>query len=236
MKNIVFEDEHILVAYKPAGIATQTKRVGQQDMVSEIKNYLNKTSAGKGGKKEPYVGLIHRLDQPVCGLLVFGKTPEAASFLSEEVREGTLEKYYYAIVYGRPEKENGELKDYLYKDPKSNMSLIVKEGFPDSKEARLEYQCIKTLFALEDNVEASLLEIKLITGRHHQIRAQLSNAGMPILGDTKYGSIESKEFSRESSCRNIALCAHRLSFIHPVTKKELTFLRNSEDDIFKAFL
>lgn len=233
MKNIVYEDEQIIVAYKPAGIATQTSRIGQQDMVSELKNYLAKKA---NNNKEPYLGLIHRLDQPVCGLLVFAKTKSAAAALSRQLETGELQKYYYAIVLGKPKNEADVLVDYIYKDGHTNKSFVVKESFPEAKKSILEYRIIKTLIALEENTEATLLEIKLLTGRHHQIRVQLSNADMPILGDTKYGSSRSKDFSNTSACKNLALCAHKLRFKHPLTGKELTFERDPEDDIFEAFL
>lgn len=233
MKNIVYEDEQIIVAYKPAGIATQTARIGQQDMVSELKNYLAKKT---NNNKEPYLGLIHRLDQPVCGLLVFAKTKSASAALSRQLETGELQKYYYAIVLGKPREEADVLVDYIYKDGHTNKSFVVKEDFPEAKKSILEYRIIKTLIALEENIEATLLEIKLLTGRHHQIRVQLSNADMPILGDTKYGSIKSKDFSNTSACKNLALCAHKLRFKHPTTGKELTFERDPEDEIFEAFI
>ena len=109
-KNIIFEDEHLIVAYKPAGIATQTARIGQQDMVSELKNYLSRKPENKG-KGEPYLGLVHRLDQPVSGILVFGKTKQAAASISRQITEGTFHKYYYAVIYGKPVKENDRLTD-----------------------------------------------------------------------------------------------------------------------------
>ncbi len=233
MKNIIYEDEHILVAFKPAGIATETKRVGQQDMVSEIRNYLHKKEKTSG---EPYVGLVHRLDQPVSGLIVFAKDKRSASDLSKQISDHAFKKNYYAVVMGKPEKDEDTLTDYLYKDPKTNMSSVTDRSHPDAKKAVLSYRTVKTLWALEDDTEATLLDIDLQTGRHHQIRVQLSHAGMPILGDTKYGSIVSKDFSKDVSLRNVALCAYRLKFRHPVTGKELTFERNPEDEIFEAFL
>lgn len=237
MKNIVYEDEQIIVAYKPAGIATQTGRIGQQDMVSELKNYIMKEAKEKGKPaKEPYLGLIHRLDQPVCGLLVFAKTKSSAASLSHQLETGELQKYYYAIVMGCPKEDKDVLIDYLYKDGRANTSHVVNSDFPEAKKAILEYRKIQTLIALEDNEQATLLEIKLLTGRHHQIRVQLSNAGMPILGDGKYGSMESKDFSNLSACKNVALCAHKLVFKHPVTGKEMSFERDPEDEIFEAFL
>lgn len=234
-KNIIFEDEHMIVACKPAGIATQTARIGQQDMVSELKNYLSRKPENKG-KGEPYLGLIHRLDQPVSGILVFAKTKQAAASLSRQITDGRFHKYYYAVIYGKPVKEEGRLQDYLHKDGKTNMSMVVKKEFPEAKKAELSYRLVKTLMVLEKRQEASLMEVELFTGRHHQIRVQMANAGMPLLGDNKYGTETDREFSREIGCRNVALCAYKLKFIHPETGKELCFEKLPEGEIFLPFL
>lgn len=234
-KNIVFEDEHIIVAYKPAGIATQTARLGQQDMVSELKNYLARKPENKG-KGAPYLGLVHRLDQPVAGILVFAKSKQAAASLSKQITDNTFHKYYYALVFGRPPKEQDTLEDYLYKDAKTNMSQVVKKDFPDAKKAKLHYHWKETLMVVEEAQEASLLEIELFTGRHHQIRVQMAHAGMPLLGDNKYGIEESREFSKNIGCRNVALCACHLEFKHPATGKKMNFTKKPEDEIFLPFL
>ena len=234
-KNIIFEDKHIIVAYKPAGIATQTARIGQQDMVSELKNYLSKKPEYQG-KGAPYLGLIHRLDQPVSGLLVFAKTPKAASALSSQLNNGGIKKFYYAVVFGKPEIEAGSLENYIYKDGKTNQSLIVREDFPEAKRALLNYKKVKTLMVIETGQEASLVEIELITGRHHQIRAQMAHSDMPLLGDSKYGSEASKSFSKEIGCKTVALCAYKLILKHPVTGKEMTFERLPEGEIFLPFI
>lgn len=238
LKNIVFEDEHILVIHKPAGIATQTAKTGQQDMVSELKNYLVKKPEYKG-KGEPYLGVVHRLDQPVSGLLVFAKTKQAAAELSRQITTGQMQKYYYAVVYGVPSLPQGRLTDYLYKDPKTNQSFIVKEGFPDAKKAVLDYKLIKTLMVLDENTtfsrEISLLEIRLLTGRHHQIRAQMSHENMPLLGDSKYGNQNSKDLSQMAGCRNVALCAYKLEFNHPVSREKITFEKQPDGEIFLPF-
>jgi 23S rRNA pseudouridine1911/1915/1917 synthase len=137
---------------------------------------------------------------------------------------------------GKPAQSQDVLVNYLYKDGHNNRSYVVKEDFPEAKKAVLEYRTVKTLIALEENCEATLLEIKLMTGRHHQIRVQLANADIPILGDSKYGSMRSKDFNKDSSLRSLALCAYKLRFEHPLTGEELTFERNPEDEIFEAFL
>lgn len=234
-KNILFEDHDIIVAYKPAGIATQTARVGQQDMVSELKNYLADRPEQKG-KGEPYLGTVHRLDQPVSGLLVFAKTKEAAAALGRQLTDGSFHKYYYALIYGRPMKEQERLIHFLYKDGKSNMSLVVKEDFPDAKKAVLDYKRIKTMMVLENGKEASLMEIELFTGRHHQIRVQMAWAGMPLLGDAKYGTEPDRQFSREIGCRSVALCAYKLRFRHPITGEIMCFEQLPQEEIFASFL
>ncbi|MBD5462289.1 MAG: RluA family pseudouridine synthase [Lachnospiraceae bacterium] len=233
-KNIIYEDEHIIVVFKPAGIATQTARIGQQDMVSELKNYL----AGKPeyrGSGEPYLGVVHRLDQPVSGILVFAKTKQAAAGLSSQINNGKMHKYYYAVIYGESRQEEEQLENYLYKDAKTNKSVVVKEDFPNAKKAILIYKKMKTLMILEKEQEVSLVEIQLLTGRHHQIRAQFAYNDMPLLGDSKYGTESSKQLGREIGCRNVALCAYKLILEHPVKRKEMIFEKQPEGEIFLPF-
>ncbi len=224
---IIYEDAHILVAHKPAGLATQSAKVGQPDMVSELKNYL----AGQQAKQKnnqinnkkaatPYLGIIHRLDQPVEGLLVFAKTKAAAGKLTAQLAGGTLNKQYYAMVCGQPAKEAGELVDYLRKE--ENLAKISNVQDQEAKKAVLQYQTLSVTQS-EDNQDISLLDVHIDTGRFHQIRAQLANAGWPILGDSKYGSEKSMEVSKKCKIRNVALYAYRLELKHPVTEKKLEF-------------
>lgn len=217
---ILYEDESVLIAYKPAGLATQSAGVGQADAVSELKNYLAKASkrAGKtaagGAARQPYLGVVHRLDQPVEGLLAFAKTQGAAAALTKELQRGTLNKTYQALVAGRPGASEGDLKDMLWKDGSTVRVVTGREGeYPDAKEARLHYR------VLASDAEKSLLEVRIETGRFHQIRAQLAHAGMPILGDRKYGSASSEGLA--VGLRGLALCARTLELIHPVTKKKM---------------
>ncbi|MDE7248362.1 MAG: RNA pseudouridine synthase [Lachnospiraceae bacterium] len=224
----------MIVVYKPAGIATQTARIGQQDMVSELKNYLAKKPEYQR-KGEPYLGVVHRLDQPVSGILVFAKNQKAAAGLSAQISSKRMGKYYYAVIYGIPVKDEDRLEDYLYKDGGTNRSLVVGEDFSQAKKAILLYKMIRTMIILEKEQEVSLLEIQLLTGRHHQIRAQLSHSGMPLLGDSKYGSEKSKLLSREIGCRDVALSAYKLILQHPITKKEMVFERQPEEKIFLPF-
>lgn len=223
---IIYEDKDILVCYKPAGIAVQTASVGQQDMVSELKNYLAQSgNSFKSGGKEPYIGVVHRLDQPVSGVLIFAKNPSAAASLSAQIQDGRAVKIYRALVYGGFEEQakEGILENILIKDAKTNTSRVIK---PDSREAaqgkkaKLSYRVLEE--KMVDDMLYSEAEIRLFTGRHHQIRVQMSNAGHPILGDTKYGTPASAELSSGLE-KGLKLCAYCLSFIHPKTGKEVRF-------------
>ena len=218
---IVYEDEEILVCHKPAGLATQTGRVGQQDLVSEIKNYLG---------TNPYLGLIHRLDQPVEGLLVFAKTASAAKELSRQLTDSILNKQYLAIVLGKGFSKETTLENYLIKDNKTNTSRVAGEKEKGAKQAKL---LAKTLFYNEEK-QISKIEVTLFTGRHHQIRVQLANAGLPLLGDSKYGTEASIARSKELGVRNVALCANHLTFLHPKTKKAMVFQIEPEGEIFNS--
>ena len=205
--NILHEDEHIIVCYKPAGISTQTKKLGEQDMVSLLKNYL------KGG----YVAVIHRLDQPVEGLLVFAKTPFAAKELNKWLQGAGFGKHYKAVLWGIPERKTAILENYLVKDGRTNTSRVCSPSEKDAKKAVLSYEVIDT--GKDDGKDISLAKVKLDTGRHHQIRVQMANMGCPIWGDAKYNtqSVQDRRY------RQIALCAYRLEFLHPKTKKKMAF-------------
>lgn len=221
-ERILYEDKEIIVCHKPAGIATQTGQTRQKDMVSEIKNYL---------KSNPYLGVVHRLDQPVEGILVFAKTPFAAKELSRQLTGNLLHKQYDAVVLGEGFPESRELVDYLKKKAETNRSEITNMGESGAKKAILR---AKTLdMNLQKNI--ALLEITLLTGRHHQIRVQLSGAGYPILGDKKYGTEKSIQKSLELGVDHVALCACRLELLHPKTKKKLEFSVKPEGRIFQEF-
>lgn len=211
--NILHEDEHIIVCYKPAGVPTQTSKMGEQDMVSILKNYLYK----KQEKKEPYVAVIHRLDQPVEGLLVFAKTPFAAKELNKGLQGAGFGKYYKAVLWGVPGKISDTLQDYLVKDGRTNTSRIGNQNEKDAKKAVLSYEVLAT--GTDDGKDISLVKVKLDTGRHHQIRVQMANMGCPIWGDAKYNmaAVQDRRF------RQIALCAYRLEFVHPKTRKKMEF-------------
>lgn len=204
---ILYEDTEIIVCVKPAGVATQTKKLGQADMESLLKNY--RVSKGE----PPYIGVVHRLDQPVGGVMVFAKNKEAAADLSRQIQGKLADKYYYAMTDGVPEKQKGSLEDYLLRDGKSNTSSVVSRQNAEAKRAALSYE------VLEQNGIRAILRVQLETGRHHQIRVQLSHAGFPIVGDRKYNF---KENMRPFS-GNLALCSYKLGFKHPKTHKKMEF-------------
>ena len=218
--NIIFEDDHVLVVKKDAGIPVQAGKMRIMDLQGLIKNELYRRNR-KGG--EPYLGLIHRLDQPVEGVMVFAKTPFAAGALSEQVTDGRMKKHYLALLCGKPSEDSGKLVDYLVKDGRTNTSSVVKEQNKDAKRAELNYQVLKRY---EDT---TLVEVELITGRHHQIRVQMANAGWPLYGDTKYNP----KFQDVMEHVQTALCAYKLSFVHPKTKKVMEFCIEPDNSMLK---
>lgn len=205
---IIYEDNHIIVVEKMPNIPSQGDKTNDIDMLTIIKEYI-KEKYNKPGNI--YVGLIHRLDRPVGGVMVFAKTSKAASRLSEQVRQKQLKKEYLVVVDGKMEHEKEVLEDYLLKNEKNNLSKVVKEGTKESKYAKLEYEVLK----YNEEIDLSVLKIDLNTGRHHQIRVQLSSRGHSIYGDQKYGT--------RGKGKQIALWAYKLSFFHPITKNEVTF-------------
>ena len=218
--NILFEDDHVLVVKKDAGIPVQAGKMRMMDLQGLIKNELYRRNR-KGG--EPYLGLIHRLDQPVEGVMVFAKTPFAAGALSEQVTDGRMKKHYLALLCGKPSEDLGKLVDYLVKDSRTNTSSVVKSQEKDAKRAELNYQVLKRY------EETTLVEVELITGRHHQIRVQMANAGWPLYGDTKYNP----QFQEVMEHVQTALCAYKLSFVHPKTKKVMEFCIEPDNSMLK---
>ena len=217
---ILFEDEQIMVVKKDAGIPVQAGKLRMMDLQGLIKNELYKRNR-KGG--EPYLGLIHRLDQPVEGVMVFAKTPFAAGSLSEQVTDGRMKKHYLALLCGKPETDEGTLVDYLVKDGRTNTSSVAKAGEKDAKRSELNYKVLKR------SEETTLVEVELITGRHHQIRVQMSNAGWPLYGDTKYNPA----FQETKEHVQTALCAYQLSFVHPKSKKVMEFSIEPDNSMLK---
>lgn len=238
---ILFEDEELLVCLKPAGIAVQSGRVSEPDMVSELKNYLaqgarreDRAEGRKGRGAAVWLGVVHRLDQPVSGVMVFAKNPRAAASLSGQAAGEDMQKTYRAAVFltkedgdaavpgegGKPvvpeEGIAGSLIDYVKKEPGGG-ARIAKPQEKEAKRAELSYRCLMR------EGQRALLEIGLKTGRHHQIRVQLAHAGMPILGDNRYGTGESRALSGQLGIGKIQLQAMRLTFLHPVTGERVCF-------------
>ncbi len=206
---ILYEDKDLFVIHKPAGIAVQSARVGQMDVENELKNYL----ARKG--EEPFIGLVHRLDQPVEGVLVVAKNKKAAAELNKQLVDGTLNKTYEAVVYKEEEIEGGSFIDYMIKD--GQLAKIVPSATEGAKIAKLQYTIIRK------KEDLSLVKVEIETGRFHQIRCQMAHHDMPLLGDTKYGTDTSINISRNCGIRNVALCANEITFIHPTSQKEMHF-------------
>ncbi len=211
---VLFEDNHCLALLKPAGLLSMGDATGDVSAVDLARDYLREKYDKPGNV---FVGVVHRLDRPVSGVLLFARTSKAASRLSEQFRKHSTRKVYHAVVEGRPPQKQGELVDWLVKSEASNVSRVAKQNLgaherdhaDGSKESRLTYQCLKTSAGI------SLLEIDLQTGRSHQIRVQLSSRDMPICGDTKYGSK-----SRLDGW--LALHAASLTFEHPTRQESIT--------------
>ena len=247
--DILYEDNDIIVCHKAPGVSSQQERSYDPDMVSMLMNHFSKT-----GVKNPYVGVVHRLDKPVAGVIIYGKTKEATLALSKQITERNCTKKYNAIVCGDITQtanatlnDDGSytLEDYLLRDAKTNTSMVVDindkkySANKEVKKSKLRFSVVKTITLNEDhnlykenapfgNI-LSLVDIELLTGRHHQIRVQFSNAGFPLWGDLKYSS-----FSKDCSQRKgVALCSYSLTITHPTTKKEMTFTVTPSNSIFK---
>ena len=208
-KNVkfIYEDTEKLIVEKPAGVLTQSARSFDTDLVSEVLTYR------RSKKETAYAAVINRLDRPVGGLVLFAKTKQAAARLSKEMQQNTLNKQYYALICGKPEQSKGTFVDYLQKDAKANLSKVVSKESKEAKRAELEYEVVET------DGRRAVLRICLLTGRHHQIRVQLSHAGFPIVGDKKYNFREHLNTSGEA----LALCSCHIGFKHPVTHKTMKF-------------
>lgn len=216
---IIYEDNEIIVAVKPAGVPSQPDKTGDEDILSMLEKHLN-------GK---YVGLIHRLDRPVGGLMVFAKKQRAGAFLSNEVKNGRIVKTYYAVLCGKCSDKNGTLIDYLLKDERKNISSVVDKSTKNSKEAVLGYEILD-----EINTEAygilSFAKINLKTGRHHQIRVQFANRNLPLWGDLKYNPA-----FKNKGRFNTALFSGGLMFTHPSTAETMSFDEIPKENPFDLF-
>ncbi len=203
---IIFEDNHILVINKKAGQLVQGDKTGDEPLLDSLKNFI-KAKDNKPGNV--FLGLVHRIDRPTSGLVIYAKTSKALSRLTQMVKNREIKKTYWAIVAKEMIPQSQRLVHYLKKNEKTNKATVFTKPTEGAKEAVLTYHVIKIL----DNYQ--LLEIDLETGRHHQIRAQLSKTGVPIKGDLKYGS------ARSNPDGGISLHARKLEFTHPVTKEKI---------------
>lgn len=205
---VIYEDNHIIVVEKPVNIPSQGDKTGDLDLLTIVKDYIKEKYKKPGNV---YLGLVHRLDRPVGGVMVFAKTSKAAGRLSNQVREKQFSKKYLTIVNGRMEQNSGCLEDYLLKDERNNKSKVVAKETKNSKLAILDYEVLK----YDKELNLSVLKINLHTGRHHQIRVQLSSREHSIYGDQKYGG--------RGHGKQIALWAYELQIFHPITNEIMVF-------------
>ena len=212
---VVYEDNHIIIVYKQSGEIVQGDKTGDKPLSDTVKEWI-KARYNKPGNV--FLGVVHRLDRPVAGLVMFGKTSKATSRLNAMFRDGQVHKTYWAIVSGTPKADEATLDNWLVRNEKQNKSYAYDHEVPNSKHALLRYKVI----ARSDNY--TLLAVDLLTGRHHQIRCQLAHAGMPIKGDLKYGA------RRSNPDGSISLLSHRMSFVHPVSKKTIDITSPVPDD------
>lgn len=224
--NILHEDKDILVCVKPYGVPAQGDKSRDTDLVTYLKHYIYEKEELE---EEPYLAVIHRLDRPVGGIMVFAKNQQAAANLSDQVQDGTMVKFYQAVLTGELPDECGMLEDYLVKDGKTNTTKVVKKGTKGAKKAQLEYEVLD-VFETDQGILSYVL-IELITGRHHQIRVQMASRGAGIYGDTKYNPLFTKT---KKKYQQIALFATRLEFEHPVSGEHMVFKCEPEGDAFEV--
>lgn len=206
--DVLYEDNHIIVVIKPQNIPSQADISGDEDMLSKVKNYIKEKYNKQG---EAFIGLVHRLDRPTGGLMVFARNSKSANRLSEQIRSNQMAKTYYAVTTQIPKQRSGNIINYLKKDVKSNIVKIVPQAEKDAKKAELNYKVLQT------EGDLALVEVKLVTGRSHQIRVQFAGINCPLYGDNKYGKDKNKK------SENLGLWAGRLEFLHPTTKQKMTF-------------
>ncbi len=212
---VIYEDNHIIVVLKPQNVPCCEDESEDKDLFNVIKDHIREKE-GKTGNV--YLGLVHRLDRPTGGVMVYAKSSKAASRLSEQLKTGDFEKIYYTVLVGKPKVERQVLKNYLKKSAINNMVYVCGEAVEDAKYAELEY------LVVEENKGLSFCEVKLHTGRTHQIRVQMSNIGCPVFGDMRYGGPDAKK-------GYLALWAASLSFSHPVSKQRLCFKVEPPKDV-----
>jgi 23S rRNA pseudouridine1911/1915/1917 synthase len=213
---VLFEDNHIVIVNKRSGDITQGDKTGDKPLSDVVKEYIKEKHSKPG---EVFLGVVHRLDRPTSGVIIFARTSKALERLNKMLRDKTINKTYWAVVKEYPKKEKDTLINFLKKNPKNNKSSVYNKEIKDSKKAILHYNVIKKL----DNY--SLIEIDLETGRHHQIRAQLSFIGFPVKGDLKYG------FNRSNKDGSIHLHARKIAFIHPVSKEQVSVIAPTPKEV-----
>lgn len=223
---ILYEDEDILVCEKPYGMPVQGDKSRDTDLVSYLKNYIYEK---EDMEEEPYLAMVHRLDRPVGGVMVFAKDQKAAADLSDQIQEGAMVKFYQAVVTGELPEDTGIMEDYLVKNGRTNTSKLVKKGTKGAKRAKLQYEVLD-VFETDKGILSYIL-IELITGRHHQIRVQMAGRGAGIYGDTKYNPLFAKT---KKKYQQIALYATRLEFRHPATGEHMVFKTEPEGDAFEV--
>ena len=211
---ILHEDNHIIVVLKPQNIPSCPDETGDESLFDAVRQYIAVTY-GKTGNV--YLGLVHRLDRPTGGVMVFAKTSKAAARLSEQMRGGDFEKQYLAVLVGSPAEKQGDLEQYVKKNPVNNMVYVCPPTTEGAKRASLEYRVVAEKGGL------SLAWVRLHTGRSHQIRVQMASLGTPIYGDMRYGGENAKK-------GKLALWAYSLSFTHPVTKERMRFMAEPPED------
>ncbi|MAX80690.1 MAG: RNA pseudouridine synthase [Crocinitomicaceae bacterium] len=212
---VLFEDNHLIVVNKRAGDIVQGDKTGDKSLAEHVKTYI-KDNYNKPGNV--YLGIVHRLDRPTSGIVIYARTSKAAARMSELFRDKNIEKTYWAVVEKAPEQPSGKLTHWLKKNPKQNKSYAVTKEQPEYKKAVLSYQ------TLAQGDRYALVSVRIETGRHHQIRCQLSTIGSIIKGDLKYGA---KRSNRDGS---ISLHARSVTFAHPVTKEEITITAPVPED------
>ena len=212
---VLYEDNHLLVVVKPVNMPTQQDATNDEDLLNALKADLKRRYNKPGNV---FLGLVHRLDRPVGGVMVFAKTSKAASRLSEAVRSRAFEKTYLAVAHGTPKRSDGRLVHYLVKDPRENFVSVAERSAPGAKEAVLDYE------VLGEHHGLCLVRVRLLTGRPHQIRVQLAAVGCPLYGDQKYGGRHARPG------RQIALWSSHIAFPHPVTRQPVGFTAAPPDE------
>ncbi len=216
VNQVLYEDNHIIILNKKPSQIVQGDKTGDEPLSEKVKKYL-KEKYNKPG--DVFLGVVHRLDRPVSGVVIFARTSKALSRLTAMFKAREIKKIYWAVVKNPPREKSGHLIHYIYRDTKRNKSIIVPEHSKDVQKAELIYRQI------DSSDRYYLLEIELLTGRHHQIRAQLAHIGCPVKGDIKYG------FDRTNADASIHLHARRVEFIHPVKNEQVIIEADPPDDV-----